>query len=333
MFDTGGSDRSGATKLSQLNPVLPSLLGAGCISSSAIFVQLAHGAAGTTGFFRCALALPGLYALAWLEGRRLRRGPAPQRAPAGTGSRSLALLAGLFLGVDLVLWTSAIYDVGAGVATVLGNLQVLFVTAIAWVVLRERPKGLFLAALPVVLVGVVLVAGLVGGSAFGRHPVAGVLYGLGTSIAYALFILVMRRATSGPKAVARSLADASAGAALAALVLGAGLGEFTFAPPLRALGWYLVLALASQTVGWLLITSSLPRLKAAVASLLLLLQPAVALVLADVVLGQQPTGTQVLGALLVCCGVVVAATSANKATTRTPLAKAASAKQAPASSY
>ena len=49
------------------------------------------------------------------------------------------MLAGLFLAVDLVLWNHAIADVGAGVATVLGNLQVLFVTVVAWAVLRERP--------------------------------------------------------------------------------------------------------------------------------------------------------------------------------------------------
>jgi drug/metabolite transporter (DMT)-like permease len=72
----------------------------------------------------------------------------------------------------------------------------------------------------------------------------------------------------------------------------------------HSFGWLLLLALLSQTLGWLLITSSLPRLPAAVSSLLLLLQPAAALVLAGIVLHERPTLLQVTGALLVCLGVL-----------------------------
>ena len=110
-------------------------------------------------------------------------------------SRTLSFVAGTFLGIDLVLWTHAIYDVGAGIATVLGNLQVVFVTFIAWVWLRERPRFKFLLALPVVLLGVVFLAGLAGHSGPNFHPVAGVLYGLGTSLTYAAFILILRAST------------------------------------------------------------------------------------------------------------------------------------------
>lgn len=223
--------------------------------------------------------------------------------------RLRAGLAGVFLGVDLVLWNHAIYDVGAGVATVLGNLQVLFVTAAAWLVFAERPRARFLLALPVVLAGVFLVAGLAGHAAAGYHPVAGVLYGLGTSVTYAVFILVLRTTTSGSGEVAGPLFDASVGAAAAALVFGLALGEMPFGLTGAAFGWLLFLAVASQSAGWLLITWALPRLPAALASLLLLLQPAAALLLADVFLAERPSGLQFLGAALVCLGVVLAARS------------------------
>ncbi len=264
-------------------------------------MRLAGTAAGTTAFYRCALALPGLVVLAFLEQRRGGRRAVKDRARAA--------LAGAFLGVDLVLWTHAIYDVGAGVATVLGNLQVVLVTFVAWVFFRERPRSQFLVALPVVVLGVVLVAGLSGTPGPGYHPLAGVLYGLGTSIFYAAFIVVLRGSTKTSSHVAGPLADATAGAALAALVLGVALGQFSFAPPLSAFGWLLLTAFTSQTVGWLLITWSLPRLPAALSSLLLLFQPAVALVLAAVVLSQRPTVVQLAGALLVCGGVLAAARS------------------------
>jgi drug/metabolite transporter (DMT)-like permease len=71
---------------------------------------------------------------------------------------------------------------------------------------------------------------------------------------------------------------------------------------LAAFGWLALLALVSQTLGWLFITSSLPYLPASISSLLLLLQPAAALVLAAAVLAQQPTLIQLLGVTLVAQG-------------------------------
>lgn len=281
------------------SPVARALVGAVCISSSAILVQLSHSPAGTTGFYRCTLALPGLFALSLWERRRA--------GARNTRDRLAAFAAGIFLGVDLVLWAHAIYDVGAGIATVLGNLQVLFVTLIAWLALRERPRAQFLLVLPVVLTGVALAAGLIGRSPSGDHPLAGVAYGFGTSISYAVFILLLRRNAKGSDHVAGPLLDATAGAAAASLGLGLVLGQMNFGIPLRGLGWLAVLALTSQTVGWLLITSSLPHLPAAVSSLLLLLQPAAALLLAAVVLSERPSAVQVLGAAMVCGGVLVAA--------------------------
>src|SRR5262252_3309169 len=105
-------------------PVLLAGLGAACISASAVLIKLANTGTATAAFYRCLLALPVLAALAVLEQRR--RGPRPRNARLG------ALAAGVFLAIDLVLWNHAIADVGAGIATVLGNLQVVFVTAAAW---------------------------------------------------------------------------------------------------------------------------------------------------------------------------------------------------------
>jgi drug/metabolite transporter (DMT)-like permease len=288
-------------------PVLTAILGAACISSSAILVTLAHADAIATAFYRCALALPILVPLAVLEQRRL--GPRP------ADSRRIALLAGFFLAIDLVLWNHAITDVGAGVATVLGNLQVLFVAAFAWLALRDRPERRYLLMLPVVLAGVVLVSGMLGGQTAGLHPLAGVGYGLGTSAAYACFLLILRSTAGRTPHVAGQLADATVGAAVGAIILGLPFGGIHLVVSWHSFVWLAVLALLSQTAGWLLITSSLPRLPAAMSSLLLLLQPAAALVLAAIVLHQQPTVGQVAGAVLVCLGVLAASWNSGRART------------------
>jgi drug/metabolite transporter (DMT)-like permease len=281
---------------SDRRPLLLAGLGAGFISASAVLVKLADTGTATTAFYRCLLALPALVTLAVLEQRR--------HGPRQAGARGGALLAGLFLAVDLVLWNHAIEEVGAGIATVLGNLQVLFVALTAWVLLRERPERRFLIALPVVMAGVVMVSGLAGGATGGIHPLAGIGYGIGTSVAYAAFLLIMRRTSAGTPHVAGPLAEATAGAAVGSLVLGSAFGGLQLHIGWPSFGWLLLLSLTSQTIGWLLITSSLPRLPAAIASLTLLLQPAAAMLLAAAVLGERPSLIQVAGAVVVCCGVL-----------------------------
>src|SRR5215472_13684533 len=128
-----------ATAPAGRSPVVLAALGAGCISASAILVKLAGVGAATAAFYRCALAVPVLTVLAVAERQRHGR--------RSLASHTGAYVAGLCLAVDLTVWNYAIAEVGAGIATVLGNLQVLFVTFIAWALLRERPGRRVLAAL------------------------------------------------------------------------------------------------------------------------------------------------------------------------------------------
>jgi len=183
--DAGPDGGGTRTAIADRRPIVAASLGAACISASGILVKLAGAGTATTAFYRCLLALPVLVAPAMLEQRRHgRRRLAPRLG---------AVLAGGFLAVDLVLWNHAIAEVGAGVATVIGNLQVLFVALAAWLLFRERPHRGFLIALPVVMAGVVLVSGLADGATGGAHPLAGIGYGMGTSVAYAAFLLVLRQ--------------------------------------------------------------------------------------------------------------------------------------------
>jgi drug/metabolite transporter (DMT)-like permease len=285
-----------AATFADRSPLVLAGLGAASISASAVLIKLADTGPATAAFYRCLLALPLLIALAVLEQRK--------RGPRQAAARRRAFVAGLFLAVDLVLWNHAIAEVGAGVATVLGNLQVLFVAFAAWVLFRERPERRFLIFLPIVMAGVVLVSGMIGGDGGGTHPLAGIAYGLGTSVAYAVFLLILRRSSASTPHVAGPLAEATAGAALGALLLGLVFGGLQLRIGWPSLGWLLLLALLSQTLGWLLITSSLPRLPAAISSLTLLLQPAAAMLLAFLVLGERASLIQIAGAVVVCTGVL-----------------------------
>ena len=158
--------------------------GALTIAFSAILVQQAGVSPSTAAIFRCAYALP-LLGRAGVAG-----GPAPRAARRREPRARRA--AGVFFAVDLICWHHAIEDVGAGLATVLGNLQVAFVPLVAWAVLGERPAARVLATLPLVLGGVVLISGVLEEGAYGDNPARGVIFGAATGLAYAGFILVLR---------------------------------------------------------------------------------------------------------------------------------------------
>jgi drug/metabolite transporter (DMT)-like permease len=286
--------------------VLLAGLGAATISASPVLVVLSGASPVSTAFYRSVIALPVLMAIAAIERRKHGNRSLAQRLRAG--------LAGVFLAVDLILWTHAIADVGAGVATVLGNMQVLIVAGIAWLIWHERPSRAVALALPVVMFGVLLVSGLIGSHMAGQHPLEGIAYGVAMSFAYSGFLMILRRSSSDSAHVAGPVADSTLGAATASLVIGLFTGGLALHPIWPALGWLAMLALISQVAGWLLITSSLPRLPAAVSSLMLLLQPAASLGLAAVIISERPTLLQIVGATLTCIGALAASLATTRAT-------------------
>jgi drug/metabolite transporter (DMT)-like permease len=274
------------------------VLGALVIAFSAILVRLAEVTPATSAFFRCAYAVPVLGLLAWIERRRY--GPRPHR------ERLLTLGAGVLFAADLIFWHYSIAAVGAGLATVLGNIQVVLVAVLAWAALGERPANRTLASIPVVFIGVVLISGVVGAGAYGDDPLLGVIYGVLTAISYAVFLLVLRHGNADLRRPAGPLFDATLVAAVACAIAGMAIGDIDWVPELEAQAWLALLALSSQVLGWLLISVSLPRLPAALTSIILMLQPVCTVVLGAVLLSEAPSAVQLSGVAIVLAGVAFA---------------------------
>ncbi len=279
-------------------PVLAVLVGAVAIAFSGILFRLAHVSPSTGAFYRCVWALPPLWILARMEDRRY--GPRPAR------SRRLAWIAGVFFAADLILWHNAIEQVGAGLATVLGNTQVVLVGLLAWALLSERPQRSSLAAIPVVGVGVVLISGALEQGAYGSNPSLGALYGVLTGIAYSGFLLALRAGNSDLRRPAGPLFDATLAAAVGCAAIGAVVGDLDLTPSLAATGWLVLLALSSQVLGWLLISISLPRLPAVVTSILLTLQPVCSVIFAALIVDESPSALQLTGAGCILAGLLTA---------------------------
>src|SRR5215213_4513107 len=113
------------------------LLGAACIALSPIFVRLSEAGPTATAFWRVALAVPALWLLIFFQ-----NAPLPGNF---SGKRFLLLAAGVAFAGDLAFWHTSIQLTSVANSTLLANLASIFVTLAAWIFLRQKPTGIFLA--------------------------------------------------------------------------------------------------------------------------------------------------------------------------------------------
>lgn len=278
-------------------PRRAAVLGAFAIALSGILYRSSGVSPSTGVFFRCLYGLPILMLVAAAEWRQL--GPMSRRTMA------LSSLAGVFFAVDLLTFHYAVDVIGAGLGTVMGNLQVVIIAIAAWLLWGERPRREVLVALPVMVAGVVLISGVVGSGAYGSDPQLGVEIGLVTATAYAGYLLVIRRASpqhrpAGPVAIATAVTG------LGAALFGAFARDLDLAPAFPAHGYLIALGVLSQSVGYLVIQASLPKLPAVIVSVLLLVQPVATVVLGAILLGELLSLAQLAGVVLVIGGIALA---------------------------
>lgn len=270
------------------------LLGVLSISFSAVFVRLAGVSPVTATFYRAAYAVPVL-AILWACSRG--------EDTRSTNARLLAFGSGIILAMDLAFWHESIALIGAGLATVIANVQVVFVALAAWALYGERPSRKTAAIVVVVLAGMTLTSGLARQDAYGSNPVLGAVFGACAGFCYAGFLMAFRAASQSVAAVSGPLCDSTLGTVVGALLCAPLDPHFSLAAPMNAQLWLATLALVSQVMGWLLIASALTRLPAIETSVLLLVQPVFAVVWGMLIFSERLSGLQWIGSLLVLGGV------------------------------
>jgi drug/metabolite transporter (DMT)-like permease len=266
------------------------------ISFAAILFVLSGASPSTATVARCLFALPPLW---WL----MRREDAAYGA-RGSNARQWALLAGVFFAGDLLLFHHAILLMGAGLATVLVNVQVVIVMVAAWIVWGERPSLVQVVAVPLALMGITFISGVLDDRAYGEDPILGSFLAILTAFCYAGYLLILRKGRDRKRA-AGQIFDATLACGLTAVAAGLLVGDLDLEPSLSMLFWLLMLALSAQVAGQVMIATALPRLPAVTTSLILLIQPVLATVLAMIVLSESPTPTQLLGVTLVVGGILL----------------------------
>jgi drug/metabolite transporter (DMT)-like permease len=284
--------------------LIRTFLGAVMISFSAVFVKLAQVNPTVSAFYRvffggCFLLVILLVRgeLRWYGGRFLK----------------LALITGLFFALDLYAWHRSIQFVGPGLATILGNFEVFMVPAVAFMIYGEKPSVRLLLSIPPAMIGLFMIVGTPWGQLTPDFRL-GIYYGLATAVFYTGFLMVFRRMQSEPGSppVIYSLMVVSFATAL---FLGLEMirnGESFAIPDMQSLSSLVGLALMSQTLGWFLIGQSLPKIPAAIAGLVLLLQPSLSFVWDVLFFNRDTSAMAWTGVVLALCAIYIGATSSAK---------------------
>ena len=292
-------------------PRLGAALGAIAISQSSTLAKLSDASPAVVTLFRGVVALPFLALLARREGHR-----------AAPRDRALALIAGGLFALDLQCFHVSIPLLGVGLATVVPNAQVFIVGAFA-ALAGERTPRRAIAAIPLAFLGLLLLARVVDPFgvngvadpaviAAGSNPALGVLWGIGAATFYALYLVITRRistSVTGSAAVGpfTMLRDSAVGMIAVSLLLALLTGSLLPPEVWPGVGWLALLALMSQVLGYPLINASIPHLPSVVGSVLLFVQPLMTLVAGVIIFGEIPTPGQLVGALVLFGGVLVAA--------------------------
>ncbi|HRQ63271.1 MAG TPA: DMT family transporter [Xanthomonadaceae bacterium] len=271
------------------------LAGAACLSTGAVWVKLAEVPPSVSAFWR--MAFGALFLGIWLLWTRrpfLARGK-------GSG---LYLLAALAFAIDLFLYHRSILLVGPGLATLLANFQVFVLAVVGGLLFREVLGPRFFGGLAMAVAGLWLMVGI-GWAAFTPEYRVGVWFGLATALAYATYILLLRRAQQavGASRPETGLWQVSLACAAMMWLSVAVEGHSVVVTDATSLGYLALLGLVTQVGGWLLILYAIPRLPASLVGLLLLLQPSLAFVW-DVWLFARPvTSAEGLGIALALAGI------------------------------
>ncbi|MBI4800078.1 MAG: DMT family transporter [Desulfarculus sp.] len=277
----------------------PVMAGASMISFSAVFVKLALVGPTTAGFYR--MLFGGLL----LAGLLLA-----SRQPLRIERRHLVscLACAVFFALDLSFWHRCIHLLGPGLATILSNFQVFFLAGFGAAFLGERLCARLLLAIPLAMAGLFLLVGLHKGG-LGREYVAGLVYGLLTALAYAAYIITLRRLQHEQPAAAAT-AHVTIISLICAAILGVEAllqGESLAITDLRSLAALTGYGLCGQVLGWALISRGLPRTPASLGGLLLLLQPTLAFIWDMLFFARATDGLELAGAGLTLAAIYLGA--------------------------
>ena len=280
---------------SQLIGVAILLLGGVLIGLAPIGLRFAVAdglTAQTTAFWRFLLTLPVLL-LVFAVRQRVPHKP-----------NKWAILAGVFFALDIGFWHLALTITSVANATFIVNVGNIGVGFLAWIFLKDRPTIFWGLAILLALVGAYLLssgASKAGGTGGFHGDVLALVAAVFVSF-YMLFASLARRSLGALDV----LFWATLAEMVVAAIMSLAFGDPLLPPDLGALSVPLFLAVFVQIGGQGCIIYGVGRAPAAIAGVMLLVQPVTAGMISWFLFGETLSPIQLSGAGLILIGIVVA---------------------------
>jgi drug/metabolite transporter (DMT)-like permease len=267
------------------------LIGNAALALGPWLVRLSDVGPGAAGFWRLALALPFLVAIAVIAGQQPRL---PRR-----GIMTAVAFAALFFAADLVAWHAGIPLTKLANATLFGNISSFLFAAYGLWLVRSWPSARQGGALLLAAAGC---AALMWGSAelSARH-LRGDLLSLLAGLLYAGYLILIERARGELQPLPTVIFASLFGAAML-LPWALLTGERLFPDDWTGV---VLLALGSQVIGQGLLVYALGVVPPLVVGLALLTQPALSAVIGWLAYGETLTLLDFLGALAIAAALVL----------------------------
>ena len=269
---------------------------------SPIFVSLAHVNGLAVTLYRTSIAA-GVLLIPFLLPRANRLGTATTQ-PSLRLTIAVASLGGLLFAVNNGLFNTAVTMIPASTAVFLVYTAVIWVGLLSIVIYHERLSLSFWVGVFLALVGVFLITTRRGGGTSDNF-LLGSFVALLAGFFYALYLLFNNTARRFLNALSYTvLSNLASGLLVFVALLVLGLPYWGFS--LATYGYLFGIGFVSQAIGFLVIIYAQAYLPPSRVSTILLAQPLLVLVLASIILRQQPSALQMVGMVILFGGIVMA---------------------------
>jgi drug/metabolite transporter (DMT)-like permease len=265
------------------------------IGSSAVLIRMADAPGIVNAFYRMAIASL-LVALPF--GLRVRKN---QNLVPRRGIK-LAILGGVFIGLDLAFWSTGITLSGATNPTLMANTAPLWVGLGALFIFKERQNVRFWIGLVVAMLGAAVVLG--GDISRATDIGFGTFLSLLAAVFYAGYLLVSQRGRADLSTLTYFWITTLVSSMLLLVVI-LIFNQSIAGYDTRTYMLFVAQGVFVQILGWLAINYAQGYLPASIVAPTLLGQPVVTAIIAGLLLREKLSGWQILGGVMVLLGVYI----------------------------
>lgn len=278
-------------------PVSPYALlfvGVFSVALSSIFIKWSSAPASIMGMYRL------LFTVLFLIPFRPWKQEGFSRLSLDAKGSFLLLLSGLFLGLHFLFWMESLKHTSVASSMILLTLQPVFIMIGSFFLFKERTSIRGVLSLAVALAGAVLIGW--GDIGLSKESLYGDMLSIAGALSFSLYMLIGQRLMKAIPSMQYSLI----------VFLIAGLLLFVFNMfnhytltdyALSEWGIFLLLALIPTFMGHMLFNWLLAYMQATTVSMAVIGEPFLAIILAYLLLKEQPTLLQIIGGLLTMVGV------------------------------